>query len=299
MKRAFLVVFLVSIPAWGVHPEAKRLFDEGRKASEQGDYVTACARFKDSLAIESARGTLLNLGECHEKLGQFLDARSALARALALLPAGDARRALAEGSQKRLEQKLARITLLVPKDAGELHVQVDGAPFPKEEWNKELWVEPKEITLTVTAKGHHPWQQVLKPGAGSALTVSLSKGPPEQTVVRPVHGSDPPQSKLTLRGLGFALGGVGIAALGVGGTFGVMTLSRADTVRTHCNPDYFCDAEGYSAGKEGRWMEPLSTVTLIAGGVLTAAGIYLAFIGPRRTMRVETRGTGISVQAAF
>jgi hypothetical protein len=62
--------------------EAERLFREGRPAAKAGNPRLACARFEASLRLERTVGTLINLGDCEEKLGHWTSALSQLQQAL-------------------------------------------------------------------------------------------------------------------------------------------------------------------------------------------------------------------------
>jgi tetratricopeptide (TPR) repeat protein len=74
--RAWLVG--IAVAGSGVaHAEPDRaavLFEEGRVLSQQGKYADACDRFEKSYALDSAAGTELNLGDCHEHLGHLAEA---------------------------------------------------------------------------------------------------------------------------------------------------------------------------------------------------------------------------------
>jgi hypothetical protein len=67
----------VSSPAWaqsGDRAGAEALFEAGREALDKGDYEVACQRFEESNRLESAAGTILNLANCREQLGQLASA---------------------------------------------------------------------------------------------------------------------------------------------------------------------------------------------------------------------------------
>jgi hypothetical protein len=52
----------------------RQLFDEGRVALQRGDLNVACAKFRESLAIDGSVGPLLNLAECEERRGRLATA---------------------------------------------------------------------------------------------------------------------------------------------------------------------------------------------------------------------------------
>lgn len=59
---------------------AEAAFQDARRAMAAGDFVKACGLFRESLRFDRAAGTLLNLAQCEEKVG---DRSSALRHYLA------------------------------------------------------------------------------------------------------------------------------------------------------------------------------------------------------------------------
>lgn len=77
--------------------------------------------------------------------------------------------------------------------------------------------------------------------------------------------------------------GVGVVGLGLGGTFGVMAMSKKDDAKKAC-PDVCADADGQQAWKDAKTAGTISTAGFIAGGVLLATGAVLWFTaGPSHT----------------
>jgi tetratricopeptide (TPR) repeat protein len=58
----------------GDPPAAQALFKQGRDAAKRGDHATACEKFAESYRLDPAPGTLLNLGDCKERLGMLASA---------------------------------------------------------------------------------------------------------------------------------------------------------------------------------------------------------------------------------
>ena len=50
---------------------AEALFSAGRADVERGDYASACPKFADSQRLDPAPGTLINLADCEEHVGQL------------------------------------------------------------------------------------------------------------------------------------------------------------------------------------------------------------------------------------
>ena len=70
---------------------ADALFQKGREAADKGDFATAAAKFAESQRLDPAPGTLLNLADCEEHLGQTASAWEHYKRAAETMNAGDDR----------------------------------------------------------------------------------------------------------------------------------------------------------------------------------------------------------------
>jgi hypothetical protein len=107
-------------------------------------------------------------------------------------------------------------------------------------------------------------------GDGAAPPVSEPGGEPQRRSVAP-----------------WVIGGVGLAALAVGGILaGVVAADKSTTENPHnCNQKapFHCNGAGLSAFNQARTLGPVSTVGFIVGGVGVAAGVvWLAARGPAK-----------------
>ena len=64
------------------------LFQEGRRLMKTHDFAPACSKFEESLRLDPATGTLLNLADCEEQLGHTATCMAALARRRRSTPNG-------------------------------------------------------------------------------------------------------------------------------------------------------------------------------------------------------------------
>ena len=107
----FALLTALAVDAHADPVTAEALFRAGRAAMDAGNPKEACARFAESQRLEPAGGTLLNLGECHEALGELASAWQAYVEASELLK--DDRRTYALKKRGELEPRLARVELRV------------------------------------------------------------------------------------------------------------------------------------------------------------------------------------------
>src|SRR5688572_17360546 len=92
-------------------PRAEVLFKEARAAMAKRDYAKACASFAESQRLEPAAGTLANLADCQEKLGNLATALHHWQEALRALPPRDDRIALAREEIASLEKRVPLLTV--------------------------------------------------------------------------------------------------------------------------------------------------------------------------------------------
>src|SRR6185436_7071846 len=71
------------------------LFREGRRFMKSRDFASACPKLEESLRLDPATGTLVNLADCEEQIGRTASAWQHWRAAADRLPAGDKRRAIA------------------------------------------------------------------------------------------------------------------------------------------------------------------------------------------------------------
>lgn len=278
----FVAAILFAAPvALAAPTEGEKLFREGRAAMQANDLETACARFSESQKKEPLPGTSLNLGECEERRGHLIAARDAFTTAAAGYTTADKKgyaTTRAESLDKRIPRVLVKVT--GTKNAtvkvGERAVEV-GA---------EMRMDPGEVVFTAEASGSKPRRMpvTLKEG-GERVEIELGPLETEAAVVADKPKKEQPlvvssNNGDTMRTVGFVVAGVGAASLVVGGITGVMALGRASTVKDHCDGDLACDGDGTSAGRQGRDLSLVSTITIIAGAVGVGAGVALILTHP-------------------
>ena len=95
-------------PAAADEAAAEALFEAGAAARDEGDYATACEKFQASNDLDPAPGTILNLADCREQLGQLAQAWQFYREAAEKLPAGDERAAYSKEKADELKPLLPR-----------------------------------------------------------------------------------------------------------------------------------------------------------------------------------------------
>lgn len=265
--------------------DAERLFREGRSAMEAGDLARACPKFAESERVDPAPGTLLSLADCEERARSFVKAREHYLLAASGFPKKDPRRAFATGRAQTLEKRIAHVTLRLAPDApAEASVRLGDSVVARSDVGTSTAIDPGEVQVKVNAPGRKENAFTVTFAEGETKDVACELGVPEALAAGEASApsgarsdSGSAVSSDPRRTVSFVLLGVGAASLIVGGVSGVLAATKASTVNEHCDASSACDQEGVDAATSGRFLAPLSTVTLIAGAVLAGVGAYFYF----------------------
>jgi hypothetical protein len=91
---------------------------------------------------------------------------------------------------------------------------------------------------------------------------------------------------------GYVLLGAGVVGIATGAVTGIMALSRANTVKDRCGPNYTtCDSTSVDAAQEGKMFSTVSTIGFAAGAVLTGVGLYFLIAAPTSHAKTAIRVT--------
>lgn len=243
--------------------EADKLFAEGRAAlARPRDLDKACDILARSYALRQRGDTLLNLAECHRRQGKTATAWREFDEAIRYAMKVEFPEAIAAAVTRRDELALRLSVMFVEVDAralpSDLNIVLDGKVLPSQQWNEALYVDPGEHRVTATATGYEPYEHSVEVGAkggSTSLPVTLKQLPPPPPPPPPapppaaLPPTAPPPPPHETPVWPFVVGGVGIAAMAVGGVFGIDSLgagseldAQCTDLRKDCPPDYDFDA---------------------------------------------------------
>lgn len=290
-----VVALLAGSPAFADSPVAEKLFRDAQEAMKAEHYADACPKFAESNRLDPQLGTLLNLAACHEKEGKVASAWSDYMTLAELAGrAGDKGRA--DYAKKRIaaiEPTMPQLELKLPAETTE--VKLDQQSLGAAATMTTIPVDPGVHTLAFRT-ATQSWTQSVTIGATGKVVVEVkvptstataTTTPKSPTLAAPQNGAELGASPTTstdtgsgegLRVTGLVLGGLGIVGLGVGGVFGGFALGNKSDVDAHCQGN-LCDATGFAAQQDAHTNATISTVGLIAGGVLVATGLTLFILG--------------------
>jgi hypothetical protein len=257
---------------------AEQLFREGKALMKEQQYERACEKLTASYGLDrTATGTLLNLALCHEQTNKTATAWAEF-RQVAAESTGrrDDRVTFAREHEAKLLPMLSRLTVVVPEAARVpgLRVRLDERTVIDEmSWGKELPVDPGKHEIEASANGRVSANKEVVVG-DTADHVSVTLDP---LAARP-EGATAPRTDdgaRTRRWVGFALGGVGLSAIGIGLAFGATAGSRNDEAKALC-PNNLCPSPTVKDDASAK-LSAANTSANVAN-VLAAVGT-LAIIG--------------------
>lgn len=332
MKRSISIAIaigcwlLANAPGVGaqVVPAATRLFEEGRTLAARGKYAEACERYAKSYELERAAGTMLNLGDCAEREGDYPRAWLLFdAAAREFEQAGKEKRArYARDRADAVSPKLATVVVrLAEPRAGGLAVRIGGREVPPaaeivERLAAGAGSVPIPIPIEVSAPGREPFATTTSAAAGAVVVVEVPAlravdagvtPPPPPPIERPAPPPRRRRSRVLLAG---GAAGLGAVALGVAGVLAIQSRSAyrryEDTLAAlGCNMP--CSAEDYAVAApyfdRAARRADLATASVIAGGVLLAGGAVLYLTAPRDRVTVapsaSARTVGLAASIRF
>lgn len=263
------VAWIVAMPrtAFADDESVKRadaLFQEGRAAVREGNWEVGCPKFEESLRLDPAPGTRINLGECAERTGHLVAALDLYEQASRELAQDDRRLPLAKQRAQATDARIPR--LVVPAN---VRVRIDDDPAQR---TGELRLDPGRHTVVVTADGRE---------RTTVVTLAEKERRTLEPEASPVAPTPAPTSSTRI--IGYTVGGAGLAALVTGLVFGGIVLHDKNVVDASCDKSNACSQEGLDAKREGRTFSAVSTVAVGVGLVALALGIYLVVSSPRST----------------
>jgi serine/threonine-protein kinase len=303
---------------------ANALFDEGKRLMAAGKYAQACPKFVDSQKLDPGVGTMLNLAVCYEKNGQSASAWSQYRDAAAAardLGQKD-REKTARAGAARLEHKVFKVVIGVsPQPNGkEIVLQLDGTAVPQGLWGLPVPIDPGPHRLEATSRNKRPWStsfEVVSSSTPPVMVPVLEAVPVEAAPVKVVtqpaparvpepQAEPPPRDGSGQRVAAIIAGGLGVAGLGVGCTFGLMAKPTYDKSAPYCEGDV-CTSEGHYYRERARTQGNIATAAFVVGGAGLVTAAVLWITAPKRPASDSALvitpyiadGAGMSVRGIF
>jgi hypothetical protein len=273
---------------------AEALFAEGRRLLTASRFADACPKFAESQRLDPAIGTLLNLGDCYEKMGRTASAWAVFRDAAAEAKRErDARReSVASARATALALGLVKLTILVPKASRTpgLQLKRDGVTIDPAAWSEATPMDPGWHAIEATAPGKRPWTLPVTIDAAQAMTEITV--PPLEDLAAKATPVDPTAGR-SQRLAGAIVFGTGAAALGAGAIFTGLAVAKNHDSAPHCHGNR-CDALGVELRDEALGNANVATVAVLVGLAAVGGGAALWLTAPSRAKTLHSTG----IQAA-
>jgi hypothetical protein len=280
---------------------AEELFRQGRAASEQNDFNTACAKFRESNRLDPAVGTVFNIADCEEKLGRLATSWTLFQEVVQRLPPADNRRAIAEQRASKLEPRVPKLSIrLAHSDRSDITVRRDGVSLGTMSLDTALPVDPGDHVVIVEAPGTRAseFHAHIAEGESAVLDVKIGDAPPASEQPATGRSSGTQSSQSPHHTAAYVVGGVGVAGLMTGAIAGVLVLNKKSTVHSDC-VDKQCTQAGLGAADSGKTLGVISTVGLITGVVGLGAATYLFVSAPPPTENARSSAYLVGIRAKW
>jgi serine/threonine-protein kinase len=274
---------------------AEALFERGKQLVDAGRTAEACAAFSESERLDPAGGTMLRLALCREAEGKLASAWLGFTEVARISKEGSGEPAklqerirIARDHLAAIEPRLPRLAIAVPPAArvDGLAVSANGSPRNEGTWGVALPVDPGDVAVVATARGHREYRATVHLAEGQQLIVDvpplpmLAPVPPLRAEVTDEHPSP-------LRPIGIALGVAGLAAIGVGTYFGVRAMGKWHDASNVCPGSTCADPSGVSLAGDAKDAARVADVTLSAGAAAVLAGLVLYVVGAPRVIHLQ------------
>ena len=284
---------------------AQALFDEARSLMKDGRFSEACPKLAESQRLDPGGGTLLNLGICHARIGLTATAIGELRAALAQAQS-DGREDRQKTAQRQIDELTPLLSGLRIRVASEaplgLRVELDGVEVPHANLDLEVPIDPGVHVVKATAPGLKAWSKTVQiapvsdhqsveipplepeapPPVPSATTPAPVVRQQPAPFVRPQReGDGEPIPEDSSRFIGYASGGVGLVALGVGAYFGMRAITLKNRSDEVCQGDVCTEQRGEDDFEDAKRAARISTISVGIGLVGVGVGTYFLFFRPR------------------
>jgi hypothetical protein len=259
---------------WAAHQELARAQD----LKKQGQLQEALSHFAESHRLDPKLATMMELADCEEQLGKFVEAQGhfAAARDKAAQERLPQSKARAEERLAALDKRVAHLTLQLPADApAGTQVLLDDVPVEPASLGTSMTRNPGDLVVVVKTPGRDDAKYPVKLAEGDNQTLPLAVAPaPRAAPPPPPPKAAPPPPKQdeaqlsvgtgsSRRTLGIVAGSVGVVGLGVGGVFWSLGWRDRSTLGPSSDRNML-----------------IGQISVISGAVLLATGVVLYVTAP-------------------
>jgi len=275
---------------------ARLLGSAGVEAFEAHDYATASDKLERAYSALKAPSLGLWSARALTKLGKLLEAAERYQEVVRLEITGG-ERAVQLQAQADAATELEHLSAQVPNlvvtltgaTADTTSVTIDGAPLTTALIGERRPVNPGKHHVTGVSAGKTVEQDVtVADGETKAVELSFTREadlPPPLSATTAPGQSDSPSATpgASRRTVAFVVLGVGGAGLVLGGVAGVLAIGKKSDIdkNANCQNNQCLQSEKDVVGSYRTW-RTVSSVGLIGGAVVAAAGVGLLLTAPKQ-----------------
>ena len=264
-------------------PPAETLFREAKQLMADGHYAPACEKLAESERLDPASGTLLTLALCREGEGKTMTAWKTFQAAaeLARHDAREDREAIAREHEKALGPKLSRLEIVLGSHEAGLVIKRDGVPLYEASPGDSAPLDPGDYDIEVTAPRRRPYRAVAHVEGPGVTVVTIPK-----LIPLPAPPAPELPAKIQAQRIGaYAVGGFGIATLGIGIGLGIHAKVSQDQANRICPASACGDQHAVNLNHDARVSADWATVSLVVGAAGLATATVLLLTAPKALSR--------------
>ncbi|EYF05435.1 hypothetical protein [Chondromyces apiculatus] len=280
---------------------AEALFDAGRSLYDAGLFSEACTKLDESQRLDPSVGTEGLLAACREQEGRLATAyRGYVAAEERARAAGDRRAQFAAARAASLAPRVPRLRFRVDQPPPGLQVEIDGVPLSSRSLASGVMADPGPLLVEATAPGRLAFHTTVEMKVGEQTVVAIpalalrSTGTPRAALgPTPEPASHHPAASRSnpRRTVGWTVGAVGLAGVGVGAGLGALALTQRSASNEHCGPENRCTPLGGELRDEARVTANVATAAFAAGlGGLAVGAVLLLWPETRDERPSHARG---------
>jgi len=295
-------LFAPRASAQGDAAAAEQLYKEAKALAKKGDFEAACPKFQASYALDKGLGTLVNLADCHERIGKTASAWAEWSEAVDLANrANDQREKFAKKRRDALEPKLPKLEVDVTNPVSGLAVYRGDTLIAQAAYGTPLAVDPGEVVVTVRRDDKVLKSESVTAKASETVKVAFDLAaidrefpeekpvaPPATAPTAPTAPPPPPPPPSGQKTLGYVVGGAGVVTLLAAGVLEYVAISKKSKAD---EPDQclngYCSPNGFETIDSAKKYATIGQWVGIGGVLLTAVGATLIFTAPTHTERAS------------
>jgi len=286
-----LFMFTASQSAEADNASAKELFHQAQDLYDSGEYEGALPLFREVYAQTSSPNARLYIaralrdaGHTTEAYEEMVEVATEAARRAETEPKYEGTHTAALKELLKLEAQVARLTLAIADTPEGTEITINGEPYELDRLGSEVALMPGAIVVKVTAPGRDLVRRSLELSGGESKTLAMALPAPREGAEEEDEEEDEEEEgggggMSPVRAAGIGVAGLGVAGIVVFAVTGSMSKSKFEEVETACEGKK-CTEDSFAADiDDGKTLETIANISLIAGGVLIAAGVTMIVVG--------------------